>query len=289
MRVVFLGTPEAAVPTLRGLVEARHDVELVITRPDRRRGRGSDLVASPVKSAALELGLRVGYRLADIDDVDVELGVVVAFGAIIPASTLTRVPMLNVHFSLLPRWRGAAPVQRAILAGDEETGVSIISLEATLDTGPIHVQRRVPIGEKTVQELTKELSEIGSVALLDVLASTELLALSSVQSGEVTYAEKLSKETFRLASTSSDHFLRTVRLGGAYLFIDAKRLSVIAANPSMAPVAEGVVTRVDGEVVLGTRDGAVAIGEVRPEGSRTMSALAWWAGRRDTDRQRTWS
>src|SRR5665213_753978 len=112
MRVVFLGTPEAAVPTLRGLVEARHDVALVITRPDRRRGRGSDLVASPVKGAALELGRRVGYRLADIDDVDVELGVVVAYGAIIPGATLARVPMLNVHFSLLPRWRGAAPARQ---------------------------------------------------------------------------------------------------------------------------------------------------------------------------------
>ncbi|HVB52476.1 MAG TPA: methionyl-tRNA formyltransferase [Acidimicrobiales bacterium] len=289
MRVVFLGTPEAAVPTLRGLVDARHDVALVITRPDRRRGRGSDLVASPVKSAALELGLHVGYRLADIDDVEVDIGVVVAYGAIIPSAILARVPMLNVHFSLLPRWRGAAPVQRAILAGDEETGVSIISLEATLDTGPIHLQRHASVGEKTAQGLTKELSEIGAIALLDVLASPDLLAHSSEQAGEATYAEKLTKETFRLSLTSVDLFLRTVHLGGAYLFIDAKRLGVISAHPSIVHVAEGVVARVDGEVVLGTRDGTVAIEEVRPEGSRTMSALAWWAGRRGTDQPRTWS
>lgn len=289
MRVVFLGTPEAAVPTLRGLVEARHHVALVVTRPDRRRGRGSDLVASPVKSAALELGLRVGYRLADIDDVEVDIGVVVAYGAIIPSATLARVPMLNVHFSLLPRWRGAAPVQRAILAGDAETGVSIISLEATLDTGPIHLQRHASVGEKTAQGLTKELSEIGAIALLDVLASPDLLAHSRAQAGEATYAEKLTKETFHLPVTSVDLFLRTVRLGGAYLFIDAKRLGVLAAHPSMVHVAEGVVARVDGEVVLGTRDGTVAMDEVRPEGSRTMGALAWWAGRRGADQPRTWS
>src|SRR5277367_1823366 len=131
MRLVFLGTPEAAVPSLDAVVAAGHDVVLVITRPDRRRGRGSELSPSPVKVAATRLGLSVGHRLADLDDIDAERGVVVAYGAIIPAAILDRLPMLNVHFSLLPRWRGAAPVQRAILAGDEETGISIISLEAT--------------------------------------------------------------------------------------------------------------------------------------------------------------
>ena len=136
MRLVFLGTPEAAVPTLEAVVDAGHEVVLVVTRPDRRRGRGSELTPSPVKAAALRLGLSVTHRLADVADVDADRAVVVAYGAIIPETLLKKTPMLNVHFSLLPRWRGAAPVQRAILAGDEETGVSIISLEATLDTGP---------------------------------------------------------------------------------------------------------------------------------------------------------
>src|SRR5674476_420096 len=106
MRLVFLGTPEAAVPSLEALVNAGHDVALVITRPDRRRGRGSDLVASPVKKAALALGLTVSHQLSSLDDFDVERGVVVAYGVIIPAPLLQRAPMLNVHFSLLPRWRG---------------------------------------------------------------------------------------------------------------------------------------------------------------------------------------
>ena len=124
-RLVFLGTPEAAVAPLHTLVDAGHDVALVVTRTDKRRGRGSGLVPSPVKAAALELGLPVTASLDDIPDTGAELGVVVAFGRIIPVSILDRVPMVNLHFSLLPRWRGAAPVERAILEGDAETGVGI--------------------------------------------------------------------------------------------------------------------------------------------------------------------
>ena len=289
MRVVFLGTPEAAVPTLEGLVDAGHDVVLVITRPDRRRGRGGDLVASPVKRVALELGLRVGYSLRDFDVDEVELGVVVAYGAIIPASLLAEVSMLNVHFSLLPRWRGAAPVQRAILAGDQETGVAIISLEETLDTGPVHLERRVPIEEKTAEALTRELAELGASALLEVLATPELLENPSVQAGEVTYAEKLTKETFHVTPSSSAKIaLRTTRLGGAFLFIDDKRLSLVAAHASDVHVGEGVVTRVDGDVLIGTSQGAVALDQVRPEGSKTMSAQAWWLGHHGPDDQLAW-
>jgi len=289
MRVAFLGTPEAAVPTLRGLVDAGHEVVVVITRPDRRRGRGSTLVASPVKGAALEFGLPVGYSLRDIDVHTVERGVVVAYGAIIPASLLAEVPMLNVHFSLLPRWRGAAPVHRAILAGDQETGVSIISLEATLDTGPVHLERRVPIEGMNVQELTHELAELGAVALLEVLATPVLLDSPSVQVGEATYAEKLTKETFHLAPASSAELvLRTVRLGGAFFFIGAKRFSAIAAHASDTHVGEGVVAWVNGELLLGTRLGAVALDQIRPEGSNTMSAKSWWVGHQGPDGQLTW-
>ncbi len=198
MRLVFLGTPEAAVPSLEALIDAGHDVALVITRPDRRRGRGSELSPSPVKTAATRLGLRVGHRLADIHEVDVERGVVVAYGAIIPELLLDKVPMLNVHFSLLPRWRGAAPVQRAILAGDEETGVSIISLEASLDTGPVHVERRVRVDDKTSHELTGELSHVGAAALIEVLATPALLEHPRAQVGEATYAEKITKEMLHL-------------------------------------------------------------------------------------------
>src|SRR6202167_6009227 len=198
MRVVFLGTPEAAVPSLDALVEAAHDVALVITRPDRRRGRGGELSASPVKVAATRLGLTVGHRLEEIDDYDVDRRVVVAYRAIIPAQLLEKVLMLTVHFALLPRWRDAAPVHRAILAGDSETGVSIISLEPTLDTGPVHVERRVSVDEKSAQELTHELAHSGASALIEVLASPTLLEHPHPQVGEPTYAGKITKEMLHL-------------------------------------------------------------------------------------------
>src|SRR5205807_7717429 len=140
LRLAFLGTPEAAVPPLRALVNAGHDVVLVVTQPDKRRGRGSATMPSPVKAAALELGLPVTERVDDVLDANVELGVVVAFGRLIKPQVLDKVPMINMHFSLLPRWRGAAPVERAILAGDRETGVAIMQLEEGLDTGPVYAR-----------------------------------------------------------------------------------------------------------------------------------------------------
>src|ERR1700691_634095 len=221
MRLAFLGTPEAAVPSLRALVDAGHEVEIVITRPDRKRGRGGALSPSPIKACAQRLGLRVGHRLSDLDELDVERGVVVAYGRLIPAELLARVPMLNVHFSLLPRWRGAAPVERAILAGDAETGVSIMTLDVDLDTGPVHLECRVTIGDKTLATLLDELSELGARALSEVLASPELLTHPRAQEGEVTYAEKLSKDEFHLVpAMSAEQLLRIVRLGPAFTFVN---------------------------------------------------------------------
>jgi methionyl-tRNA formyltransferase len=290
MRLVFLGTPEAAVPTLEAVIDAGHDVVLVVTRPDRRRGRGGELTPSPVKSAALRLGLSVTHRLADVADVDAERAVVVAYGALIPDSLLKKTPMLNVHFSLLPRWRGAAPVQRAILAGDTETGVSIISLEATLDTGPVHLERRIPIGDDTAEELTRRLAALGAQALIDVLASPELLDHPTAQTGESTYAEKLSAETFRLAPTMTvDLAWRTVRLGRAFFFLGAKRIGALEARPTHQSVPSGELLSSDGEVTLGLGDGALVLVTVRPEGSSTMAARAWWGGLRPAQERRTWT
>ena len=142
MRLVYLGTPEMAVPSLRALVDAGHEIVLVVTGVDKRRGRGGDLSPSPVKAAALELGLPVSHDVDDVLDVverrGAELGVVVAFGRIIKPHVLEAVPMINGHFSLLPRWRGAAPVERALLAGDEVTGVWVRALEETLVTGVVY-------------------------------------------------------------------------------------------------------------------------------------------------------
>ncbi|MBW4079454.1 MAG: methionyl-tRNA formyltransferase [Acidobacteria bacterium] len=279
MRLVFLGTPDAAVPSLRALVEAGHDIELVITRPDRRRGRGTQLSSSPVKSAALELGLSVGHRIADLDHVEVERGVVVAYGAMIPASVLERVPMLNVHFSLLPRWRGAAPVERAILAGDEVTGVSVISLEASLDTGPVHAERRTDVDAKSANDLTRELATLGATLLVQVLGSKELLASPVAQSGEPTYAEKLTGETFHLLpSMPVVQLERTVRLGRAFTLINGRRTKILSAHITDAPGVAGTIAQFSGEVALVGVGGALVLERVQPEGSRPMDAKDWWSG-----------
>jgi len=289
MRLAFLGTPEAAVDTLDALIDAGHEIVLVVTRPDRRRGRGSTLSASPVKEAALARGLTVTHRLADVAGSGAERGVVVAYGALIPEPLLLAVPMLNVHFSLLPRWRGAAPVQRAILEGDVETGVSIISLEATLDTGPVHLVRRVAINEQTASALTAELARIGARAVVEVLATPALLLHPTPQVGEATYAQKLTKETLHLAPANpATRAVRTVRVGGAFCFIDGTRLGVESAIESEAVVEQGAVEMVDGEVVLGTSRGSFTLGTVRPASSATMAAREWWRGHR-APRRSQWS
>ena len=281
MRLAFLGTPEPAVASLRALVGAGHEVSVVITRADRRRGRGGALSPSPVKAAAESLGLAVRHRLADLGEFDVERGVVVAFGAMIPARVLELVPMLNVHFSLLPRWRGAAPVERAILAGDVETGVCVMSLEEGLDTGPVHLERRVDIDDKTAARLTEEMARLGADALLEVLASPELLAHARPQVGAATYAEKLTAEAYHLTPAMSQALvLRTVRLGRAFIHVGDRRLRVAEVRAGAGDLAPGAVARRNGEVVLGTANGEVVLGRVQPAGSRPMTASAWWAGAR---------
>ena len=281
MRLAFLGTPAAAVPTLRALVAAGHDVAMVVTRPDRRRGRGAAVSHSDVQVAAQELGLRVGHAVGDLADVDVERGVVVAYGALVPAAVLARTPMLNVHFSLLPRWRGAAPVERAILAGDEETGVSVMSLEATLDTGPIHLVRRVSVDEKRASELTAELADVGAQALVDVLASPALLEHPTPQEGEVTYADKLRAETFHLEpSMSVDEFSRVVRLERGFTILSARRLRVLEVQRVDEAIEAGRVGLAGGVLALGVRDGAVALRVVQAEGGRPVDGYAWWQGAR---------
>ena len=174
VRVVYLGTPRDAVAPLRALHEGGHEVALVVTQPDRKRGRGGALVPSPVKVAATELGLPVATPerarevVEQVRATGAELGVVVAFGQILPVALLESLPFgfVNVHFSLLPRWRGAAPVERAILAGDAETGVDIMAIEAGLDTGPVFASARTPIDPaETAGELHARLVDLGTELL----------------------------------------------------------------------------------------------------------------------------
>ncbi|MDP9071991.1 MAG: methionyl-tRNA formyltransferase [Actinomycetota bacterium] len=250
---------------------------VVVSQPDRRRGRGGALVPSPVKAAALEAGIPVTERVDDVVDAGVELGVVVAFGRLIKPHVLERVPMVNLHFSLLPRWRGAAPVERAILAGDSETGVCLMALEAGLDTGPVYRRQRVAIGpEETADELRARLVEVGTELLVQGLRTG--LGQPVAQEGEPTYAAKIEPSELRLEWSRPAHELhRVVRLGRAWTTFRGRRLRVLGASPVGTGPAPGTL---DG-LVVGTGDGrGLALVEVQPEGKGPLTASAWRHGAR---------
>lgn len=218
-----------AVPQLHALVAAGHDVAVVVTRIDKRRGRGGDLSPSPVKAAALELGLPVSHEVDDVLGKSIELGVVVAFGQLIKPHVLAEVPMVNSHFSLLPRWRGAAPVERALLAGDAETGVCLMQLEEGLDTGGVYDTVRVPIGPSTTaDELRRELVAAATDQLVRCLAQP--LPIPAPQQGEPVYAAKIRSDDLRLDWTgSAKQADRVIRVGGAWTTFRGKRVKVLAA------------------------------------------------------------
>ena len=292
MRLVFFGTPDDAVPALHALHAEGHEIALVVTQPDRRRGRGSEPSASPVKNAALALDLdvltpeRSSEVLDDVTKADADLGVVVAFGQLLPESLLDAVPhgFVNLHFSLLPRWRGAAPVERAMLAGDAETGVCIMALEKGLDTGPVYARAVCPIaGHETAGELRARLATLGTDLLVSTLPSVPH-SLPSPQVGEPTYADKLTVEEFELDwEQSAVDLARVVRSGnprpGAWTSDHGGRLKIWRARPLSASVDEPPGT-VFGHTRVATGEGALELVEVQPEGRRVMAANAWLAGRR---------
>jgi methionyl-tRNA formyltransferase len=285
-RLVFLGTPEAAVPPLRSLVDAGHEVSLVVTRADKRRGRGAGLVPSPVKAVALELGLPVTSSLDDIVDSGAELGVVVAFGRIIPVSILDRVPMVNLHFSLLPRWRGAAPVERAILEGDAETGVCLMAVEAGLDTGAIYAEDSTVIDDdETADQLRSRLVVMGC-GLLDQHLSGGLATLPRPrdQVGTPSYAEKILPGELELHwDQPAGQINRVVRLGRAWTTYRGRRLGVVRASPvreDHAPVEGAAVDpgSLDGAEVAAGDGTRLRLVTVQPEGKRPMDAADWVRG-----------
>jgi methionyl-tRNA formyltransferase len=290
VRIVYLGTPEAAVPPLGALVEGGHDVAFVVTQPDRRRGRGSDLVPSPVRAAAEELGLPVrtpGRAREVVDELrasGAEVGVVVAFGQLLPDDVLAALPngFVNVHFSLLPRWRGAAPVERALLAGDTETGVCVMQIDSGLDTGPVYASRSTPIEPtETAGELRGRLVDLGTELLLETL-STVAGRTPQPQVGEPTYADKLGSDEFELTwPRPATDLARLVRGGnpkpGAWFRDGDRRVKVWRAHPEDDALPIG---KIDTHARVGTGAGVLVLDEVQPEGKRPMAGTAWRAGRR---------
>ncbi len=296
MNVVFMGTPDFAVPSLR-LLAAHHDVSAVYTRPDAVSRRGNALVAPPVKVVATKLGIPVYQPGSLRDAVEVERLVelapdvicVAAYGMILPKDVLSipRFGCINVHASLLPRHRGAAPVHRAVLDGDELLGVSIMRMEEGLDTGPYAMQRSLQGGHMSVEQLTDLLAEQGAEALLEVLeqvagGSVEWVAQDDSAS---TYAPKISRDDVALhPDLSVEDALRRVRASTrqapSRLLIGEVMVTVVHASDSQKSLNRGEVNASPDGLLIGLADGALRLDRIRPAGKSDMDGGAWVCGAR---------
>lgn len=285
MRLAFLGTPDHAANVLRALVDAGHEVGLVVTQPDRRRGRGGTTSASAVKHAAEQMGLAVTHRVDDLLDVDVDLGVLVAFGRIIKPHVLRHVTILNIHPSLLPRWRGATPAEAAILAGDRATGVCVMGLSDEMDAGPVYASAETLIrDDESARQLYARLFAIGTELLLEQLQYG--LSEPVPQVGEPTYCGKLTPEDFHIDwSEGAERIGRLVRVGRAWTTWRGRRLVVVEARG----VTVDDMPLLPGELSgsrIGTGDGALELVTVQPEGKQVMTASDWARGARPRSGER---
>ncbi len=296
MRLIFAGTPPFAAAALEALADAGHDVALVLTQPDRPAGRGMKLAPSAVKTVALARGLPVAQPAslktpeaqAELAALQADVMVVAAYGLILPQAVLDipRLGCLNIHASLLPRWRGAAPIQRAILAGDAETGVTIMQMDAGLDTGAMLAKTVVPIRETdTAGSLHDVLADAGARAIVDALAQGADLRPEKQDDRLATYAAKLTKDEAQLDWTQPAATLaRAVRaynpVPGAWTLLDGAPLKIWAARVEAGMGMPGVVLRAAADgLVVACGEQALALQEIQPAGSKRMTAAAFLAGR----------
>lgn len=301
MNIVFMGSPTFSLPALDALAASNeHEVSAVFTRPDAMAGRGNKMQPTRVKMRAQELGipvhtphsLRDRSVAEDIAALAPDAIVVAAFGALLTRSVLDipRFGCLNIHGSLLPRWRGAAPVQRAILNGDELAGVCLMQMEEGLDTGDYHTLGAVEIGHKTTEDLLFELAEIGAEGLLEALPQIEAGTYEWLpqDSSLVTYAEKVSKdETLLRPGLTSAEFLRRVQASShrtpSRCVVCGKRVTILKAHPADLVIERGEVVLEKKHIYLGLKGRAVELDVVKPENKREMSALSWIAGLHGSD------
>jgi len=296
LRTVFLGTSEFAAAVLARLAASDHRPTLVLSRPDRPRGRGRRMAAPPVAERARALGIALEQPEsvnepsagASIAQAQPEVVVVCAFGALIKEPLLSAHELLNVHPSLLPRWRGAAPIERAIMAGDERTGVSIMRLTAGLDSGPVCAGAAEPIAsEDTYGSLATRLSEIGGellVRTLEEIAQGAPPAFAEQDQKGVSYAEKIGPEDRLLdpsrPASELELLVRALhpQIGARVALADGTLLSVQRARVAAERMPAGTLTGVEGRLLYGAGDNALELLEVQPAGGRPMDAAAYLRG-----------
>lgn len=296
MKIVFMGTPAFALPTLNAIAACdEHQVVAVYTRPDAKSGRGSKLRPTEVKARALELGipvltpasLRGEDELAQLAALEPDAIVVAAYGCILPQAVLDvpRYGCFNVHGSLLPRWRGAAPVQRAILDGDDIAGVCVMKVVEQLDAGDYHTVGSVEIAEKSADELSSQIAELGARGMVDALAQIADGSYEWTVQDEslVTYADKIEKdETLLRPGLTSREFLRRVqassRRAPSRCVVCGKTITVVKAHPADLTIEQGSVLLEKKHIYLGLKGRAVELDVVKPESKREMQALQWIAG-----------
>lgn len=297
---VFLGTSDFAATVLRRLADSDFCPELVVTLPDRKRGRGRKLQPSPVAAAAEEVGVEVlksGDVNADEDRkrilaVGGQWASICAFGQIIREPLLSDLPMLNVHPSLLPRWRGAAPIERAIMAGDQETGVCVMKLVAGLDSGPVAIRRSIPIEvDEDYEQLAGRLANLGGEMLVEALELSIDDSFDWEEQGEegVTYAEKVESVERRIDPAQAvcpvNDLIRalTPHIGAFIELEGGERLGVRRASPAgeglFSDLPVGGFTELDGRLFFGCADGALELLAVQPAGGKSMDAGSYLRGR----------
>ena len=293
LRLAFMGTPEFAVPTLAELIAQGHDIACVYSQPPRPKGRGMALEPGPVHKFAesAKLPVRTPLSLKSADEqaafaaLDLDAAIVVAYGLLLPNPILDapRLGCFNLHGSLLPRWRGAAPIQRAVMAGDAETGVMVMQMEEGLDTGPVLMAERTPIGRKTSGELTGELSRLGADLMVRALGALERGGVTPQAQSEngVTYARKILKEEARIDWTRSAHEVDCHIRGlspfpGAWTEVNGERLKVLYAEPATGNGRPGIT--LDDALTVACGDGAVRLRKVQRAGGKAMDADALLKG-----------
>lgn len=295
LRIIFMGTPDFAVPALQALVAAGHEVVAAYTQPPRPGGRrGKELTLTPVHRAAVALGITVRHPVslkgaeeqAAFAALRADIAVVAAYGLILPQAVLDapRLGCLNIHASLLPRWRGAAPIQRAILAGDAETGVTIMQMEIGLDTGPILAVAKTPVDGKTAGELTDELAELGARLMVEVFADLPGHTAMVQPSQGVTYAHKIDKAEARLDFWMNDSdVLRQINAfaptPGAFFEFENERYKILAAGSSREESQPGTVMYKDGLFLIACNRGSVGPTLMQRAGKPAMETATLLRGK----------